>query len=254
MAIRTWASILTVAVGRRAWVMAVEKWLFPLVFVSFVIVLPFLSAICGFAASSAFLARGPSPTDVHRGPAHLPAFAYYIPAAEAMAAACSGCSSRNRYLLHLSADAPESERADLATRVWLSIPTIRAFGNVDVVGKTGAITPTGSSGLAATVHSASALLRVPKNLSFVNHTSSAWVIPSRSFVEYCILGWDNIPRTLLWYFTNNTTVNNDLRFMVWDDPPVMEPHSLTMTNYDEMTAWSAFCYAIPLRRPSTRQN
>ncbi|KAG6532731.1 beta-glucuronosyltransferase GlcAT14A-like [Zingiber officinale] len=311
-----------------------EKLLLPFVSVCFVSVILVLSAISGLAASSAFFARCPSPADVHRGAAHLPAFAYYIVGGRGdvrrvLRLLLAVYHPRNRYLLHLSADAPESERSDLAARVWLTIPAARAFGNVDVVGKAGAMTPMGSSGLAATLHAASALLRlddgwdwfvtlnaadyplitqddliyvfsdVPRNLSFMDHTSdlgwkeeqrvqpiivdagiylakrknyfqasdnrdtpesfkfftgSPWVILSRSFVEYCILGWDNLPRTLLLYFTNvilseesyfhslicnsadfqNTTVNNDLRYMVWDDPPGIEPHLLNTTDYAEM--------------------
>ncbi|CAD5193360.1 unnamed protein product [Musa acuminata subsp. malaccensis] len=336
MPLRSPASILSVTLGRRSWVMAMEKWLFRLISVSFVSVLLFLSAISGFTASYAFHARRPAPTDVHRGPAHLPAFAYYISGGRGdsrrvLRLLLAVYHPRNRYLLHLSADASESERADLAARVWLSIPAVRAFGNVDVVGKASAMTPMGSSGLAATLHAASALLRlddgwdwfvtlsaedyplvtqddliyvfsnVPRNLSFVDHTSdlgwkenqrvqpiivdaglylakrksffkasqnrvtpesfkfftgsSPWVILSRSFIEYCILGWDNLARTLLLYFTNvmlseegyfhsvlcnspnfqNTTVNSDLRYMVWDSPPMLEPHILNMTDFDQMT-------------------
>lgn len=187
----------------------------------------------------------------------------------------------------------------------------------------------GSSGLAATLHAASVLLRMeggwdwfvtlsaadyplltqddlihvfssaPRDLNFIDHTSdlgwkehqrvkpiivdpgiylarrvqifqasekratpdafkfftgSPWVILSRSFIEYCILGWDNLPRTLLLYFTNvqlaqesyfhsvlcnsqvfkNTTVNSDLRYMMWDNPPQMEPQFLNISVYDQM--------------------
>ncbi|KAC9170980.1 hypothetical protein E3N88_46266 [Mikania micrantha] len=38
--------------------------------------------------------------------------------------------------------------------------------------------------------------------TFKLFTGSAWMILSRSFVEYCIWGWDNLPRTLLMYYTN----------------------------------------------------
>ncbi|KAJ7954199.1 Beta-glucuronosyltransferase [Quillaja saponaria] len=85
-------------------------------------------------------------------------------------------------------------------------------------------------------------------------TGSPWVIISRSFLEFCILGWDNLPRTLLMYYTNvmlsqegyfqsvicnspefkNTTVNGDLRFVIWDNPPKMEPHLLNISDYNEM--------------------
>ncbi|KAL6192706.1 hypothetical protein ACLB2K_033792 [Fragaria x ananassa] len=83
---------------------------------------------------------------------------------------------------------------------------------------------------------------------------SPWFVLSRSFLEFCILGWDNLPRTMLMYFTNvilseegyfhsvicnspefkNTTVNSDLRYMIWDTPPKMEPHFLNTSVYDQM--------------------
>ncbi|KAJ7943032.1 Beta-glucuronosyltransferase [Quillaja saponaria] len=85
-------------------------------------------------------------------------------------------------------------------------------------------------------------------------TGSPWVILSRTFLEFCILGWDNLPRTLLMYYTNvmlsqegyfhtvicnspefkNTTVNGDLRFVIWDNPPKMEPHFLNISDYNEI--------------------
>ncbi|KAJ8769491.1 hypothetical protein K2173_012751 [Erythroxylum novogranatense] len=90
--------------------------------------------------------------------------------------------------------------------------------------------------------------------AFKVFTGSPWVILSRSFLEFCILGWDNLPRALLMYFNNavlseesyfhsvicnapeykNTTVNNDLRYMVWDNPPKMEPLFLNISDYDLM--------------------
>ncbi|MCL7032157.1 hypothetical protein MKW94_011279 [Papaver nudicaule] len=94
----------------------------------------------------------------------------------------------------------------------------------------------------------------PTPEAFKFFTGSPWVTLSRSFVEFCVLGWDNLPRTLLMYFTNvilsqegyfhtvicnspefqNTTINSDLRYMVWDNPPRMEPHFLNLTNYEQM--------------------
>ncbi|CAL9059161.1 beta-glucuronosyltransferase GlcAT14A-like isoform X1 [Musa acuminata AAA Group] len=314
--------------------MAGGRWLFPLVSVSFVAVLLVLSAISGFIASSAFFAGQPDAADVHRGAAHPPAFAYYISggrgdASRMIRLLLAVYHPRNRYLLHISADAPNSERADLAIRVRLLMPAVRAFENVDVVGKASAMTPMGSSELAARLHAASVLLRldgswdwfvtlnaadyplvtqddmihvfssVPRDFNFVDHTSdlgwkeyqrvqpiivdagiylanrkqffqasqkrdtpesfkfftgSPWVILSRSFIEYSVLGWDNLPRTLLLYFTNvilsqegyfhsvmcnspdfqNTTINSNLRYMVWDNPPKMEPHFLNMTDFERM--------------------
>ncbi|GAA0141723.1 glycosyltransferase [Lithospermum erythrorhizon] len=62
--------------------------------------------------------------------------------------------------------------------------------------------------------------------AFKLFTGSAWTVLSRSFSEYCILGWDNLPRTLLLYYTNfvskNTTVNHDLHYISWDNPPKNE--------------------------------
>ena len=67
---------------------------------------------------------------------------------------------RNRYLLHLSTDASGSERTELAVKARLAIPAIRAFGNVDVLGKPDAMSYTGSSEIAATLHAASVLLKL----------------------------------------------------------------------------------------------
>lgn len=85
-------------------------------------------------------------------------------------------------------------------------------------------------------------------------TGSAFVVLSRKFMEYCILGWDNLPRTVLIYSANsllseeayfqtvicnsqefrNTTVNNDLRYVAWDKPPKPEPYYLNLTDYKKM--------------------
>ncbi|KDP45159.1 hypothetical protein JCGZ_15024 [Jatropha curcas] len=87
------------------------------------------------------------------------------------------------------------------------------------------------------------LLRVPHGLSLADFSS-----------EFCILGWNNLPQTLLMYLKNvmlseegyvqslicnapeykNTTVNSDLRCVVWDNRPKMEPHSLNVSDYDQM--------------------
>lgn len=87
--------------------------------------------------------------------------------------------------------------------------------------------------------------------AFKIFTGSPWVILSRPFVEHCVHGWDNLPRKLLMYFANvpyaaesyfqtvicntpefqNTTVNNDLRYFAWDDPPQLEPLFLNQSDY-----------------------
>lgn len=85
-------------------------------------------------------------------------------------------------------------------------------------------------------------------------TGSAWVVLTRSFVEYCIWGWDNLPRTILMYYTNflsspegyfhtvicnnedfrHTVVSHDLHYIAWDNPPKQHPISLTMKDFDKM--------------------
>ncbi|KMZ67652.1 hypothetical protein ZOSMA_25G00390 [Zostera marina] len=75
--------------------------------------------------------------------------------------------------------------------------------------------------------------------AFKLYTGSAWMVLSRSFIEYCIWGWDNLPRHVFMYYANfisslegylhtvicnakefrNTTVNSDLHFITWDNIP-----------------------------------
>lgn len=85
-------------------------------------------------------------------------------------------------------------------------------------------------------------------------TGSAWMMLSRPFMEFCLWGWDNLPRVVLMYYTNflsspegyfhtvicnaeefqNTTVNHDLHFISWDNPPKQHPHFLTASDYQSM--------------------
>ncbi|KAK8702735.1 hypothetical protein V6N13_021076 [Hibiscus sabdariffa] len=86
--------------------------------------------------------------------------------------------------------------------------------------------------------------------AFKLFTGSAWMALSRSFIDYCIWGWDNLPRTVLMYYANflsspegyfhtvicnaqefcNTTVNSDLHFISWDNPPKQHPHLLKLAD------------------------
>ncbi|KAK6919517.1 Glycosyl transferase, family 14 [Dillenia turbinata] len=90
--------------------------------------------------------------------------------------------------------------------------------------------------------------------TFKLFTGSAWVMLTRSFVEYCIWGWDNFPRTILMYYTNfisspegyfhtvicnnqqfhNTAVSHDLHYIAWDNPPKQHPRTLSMKDFDKM--------------------
>lgn len=90
--------------------------------------------------------------------------------------------------------------------------------------------------------------------AFKLFTGSAWMMLSHSFIEFCLWGWDNLPRTVLMYYANflsspegyfhtvicnaeefrNTTVNHDLHFISWDNPPKQHPHFLTVDDYQRM--------------------
>ncbi|KAL8195489.1 hypothetical protein R6Q57_025892 [Mikania cordata] len=94
----------------------------------------------------------------------------------------------------------------------------------------------------------------PLPTAFKLFTGSAWMVISRSFVEYCIWGWDNLPRTLLMYYTNfvsspegyfqtvicnvpefiPTVVNHDMHFISWDNPPKQHPHVLNINDTAKM--------------------
>lgn len=105
----------------------------------------------------------------------------------------------------------------------------------------------------------------------VNHAGSAWVILTRSFVEYCIWGWDNLPRTILMYYTNfvsspegyfhtvicnteefrNTAVSHDLHYIAWDSPPKQHPKLLSIKDFDNMVNSSApFARKFPKDDPA----
>ncbi|KAG6472001.1 beta-glucuronosyltransferase GlcAT14B-like [Zingiber officinale] len=88
---------------------------------------------------------------------------------------------------------------------------------------------------------------------------SAWMMLSHQFIEFCLWGWDNLPRTILMYYANyisspegyfqtvicnapefrNTTVNNDLHFIAWDNPPQQHPHLLTLEDFSKMVISNA---------------
>ncbi|KAH7851780.1 hypothetical protein Vadar_016416 [Vaccinium darrowii] len=90
--------------------------------------------------------------------------------------------------------------------------------------------------------------------AFKLFTGSAWMALSRPFIDFCIWGWDNLPRTVLMYYANfisspegyfhtvvcnaqefrNTTVNSDLHFISWDNPPKQHPHYLTVDDMAKM--------------------
>ncbi|OEL33459.1 Beta-glucuronosyltransferase GlcAT14A [Dichanthelium oligosanthes] len=101
-------------------------------------------------------------------------------------------------------------------------------------------------------------------------TGSSSVILSRKFIEYCIVGMGNLPRTLLMYYTNmplphrkyfqtvlcnspefnRTVVNHDLHYSTWDAPSKNEPCLLTMADVENMTeSGAAFGTRFPMDDP-----
>ncbi|XP_031250295.1 beta-glucuronosyltransferase GlcAT14B-like [Pistacia vera] len=105
--------------------------------------------------------------------------------------------------------------------------------------------------------------------AFKLFTGSAWMALSRPFIDYCIWGWDNLPRTVLMYYSNflsspegyfhtvicnaqefrNTTVNTDLHFISWDNPPKQHPHYLNVADMKRMVDSNA-----PFARKFPRDN
>lgn len=90
--------------------------------------------------------------------------------------------------------------------------------------------------------------------SFKLYTGSAWIMLTKSFLEYCIWGWDNLPRTLLMYYVNfisspegyfhtvicnsdefqGTAVGHDLHYIAWDYPAKQHPLTLSMKDFNNM--------------------
>ncbi|EEF44988.1 beta-glucuronosyltransferase GlcAT14B [Ricinus communis] len=106
--------------------------------------------------------------------------------------------------------------------------------------------------------------------AFKLFTGSAWMALSRPFVDYTIWGWDNLPRVVLMYYANfisspegyfhtvicnaqefrNTTVNSDLHFISWDNPPKQHPHHLNIADMQRMIDSNApFARKFPRNDP-----
>lgn len=145
---------------------AEKRWLYTLFSGAFITFLIFLSFISGFSSSYyyAFPTNKPFAPTANHGPGHPPSFAYYI----------SGRSGdgdrmfrllqavyhpRNRYLLHISMDGSDEERVRLGGLVK-SMPAVRAFENVDVIGKPDPNTYMGSTNIAAILRAVAVLLKV----------------------------------------------------------------------------------------------
>lgn len=139
---------------------AERKWLFTLFSAAMVsLFLILLFSIYAFSTSGDTF-----PTPIHHGPHYPPSFAYYISGGrgdknQIFRLFLAVYHPRNRYLLHLGADASDDERRTLAAEV-AAVPAVRSFGNADVVGKPNRITYLGASNIASTLRAASILLKV----------------------------------------------------------------------------------------------
>jgi len=136
-----------------------KKWLFTLFTAAFLSL-----TILMFSSFSCFNSSMPFPSIVHHGPHHPPAFAYFISGGSRdgdriFRLLLAVYHPRNRYLLHLGMDARDEERQRLGTAA-MSVPAIRAFRNVDVVGKADYVTYLGSSNVAVTLRAASVMMKL----------------------------------------------------------------------------------------------
>ena len=113
---------------------------------------------------SSFSSPKPFPSLVQHGSPYPPSFAYFINGGHhdkdrILRLLLAVYHPRNRYLLHLGRDAGDEERLALVAAVT-AVPAIRAFGNVDVVGKADWITYLGSSNVAITLRAAAIMLKL----------------------------------------------------------------------------------------------
>ncbi|PIA63622.1 hypothetical protein AQUCO_00201158v1 [Aquilegia coerulea] len=264
---------------------AEKKWLFTLFSAAFLTLILFLSAISTFSSFNGFQATPDFTSSVQYGPHYPPSFAYYISGGKGQKdqifrLLLAVYHPRNRYLLHLGSDATNEERSRLALAVR-AVPAIRAFGNVDVVGKPDPATYMGSSNIAATLHAAAILLKVDhswdwfitlsaldyplltqddlshafssvrRDLNFIDHTSNlGWkedqrvqpivvdpgIYLARQRNQIFHATQKRPTPEAFKFFTGfqNMTVNSDLRYMVWDNPPKMEPRYLNVSDYEKM--------------------
>uniref|UniRef100_M8ARJ9 Putative Xylosyltransferase 1 n=1 Tax=Aegilops tauschii TaxID=37682 RepID=M8ARJ9_AEGTA len=146
-----------------------------------------------------------------------PRFAYLVSGSKGDAGRLRRCllalyHPRNRYILHLDAEAPDSDRAELAAFV-AAHPVLVAAGNVRVVEKANLVTYRGITMVTTTLHAAAAFLhgsgaadwdwfinlsasdyplvtqddlmdvfsRLPRDLNFIEHTSDmGWKAHARA--------------------------------------------------------------------------
>ncbi|XP_055804765.1 beta-glucuronosyltransferase GlcAT14C-like isoform X3 [Solanum dulcamara] len=109
---------------------------------------------------------------------------------------------RNQYLLHLLDGDGDEERMELAVSVE-SEQVFRAFGNVNVVGKSYAVEESGASALAAMLHASALLLRISSLWDwFITLSSSDYPLFTQDDILFALT---SLPRDLNFLgFTNRT--------------------------------------------------
>ncbi|KAL3345714.1 hypothetical protein AABB24_024590 [Solanum stoloniferum] len=113
---------------------------------------------------------------------------------------------RNQYLLHLLDGDGDEERMELAVSVE-SEQVFRAFGNVNVVGKSYAVEESGASALSAMLHASALLLRIsPLWDWFFTLSSSDYPLFTQDDILFALT---SLPRDLNFVgFTNRTIDRN----------------------------------------------
>ncbi|XP_062098768.1 beta-glucuronosyltransferase GlcAT14A-like [Humulus lupulus] len=191
---------------------AERKWLltlFSAAFLSLIILL--FSSILAFSFSKPF------PSIVQVGSHYPSAFAYYIWGGRGdcdrmFRLLLAVYHPRNQYLLHLTVEASEEERQKLSGLVK-SVAPIRAFGNVDVLGKPDRLTYMGSTNIATTLRAVAILLRLDSGWNwFITLTAS----------DYPLLTQDDLSHVF-------SSVRRDLNFidhtsdLGWKEPQRFQP-------------------------------
>ncbi|TYI87522.1 hypothetical protein E1A91_D04G141600v1 [Gossypium mustelinum] len=165
---------------------------------------------------------------------------------------------RNYDVLHLDLEASDSERMELAKyvkseRVVGEFENVIVIGNADLVTYKEALDWDWFVNLSASdyplmsqddiVHIFSFLHR---DLSFVEHTSSiGWkeypgarpiiIDPGLYHAKKSGVFWAKEKRSFLLLSNyQNTTVNHDLHYIRWDNPPKQHPMTLTLKHFDDM--------------------
>ncbi|KAJ6988151.1 hypothetical protein NC653_021165 [Populus alba x Populus x berolinensis] len=186
-----------------------KRWLFTLFSSAFLSLLFLLVySISAFSSSKQF------PSIIHHGTHYPPAFAYYISGGRGdkdriLRLLLAVYHPRNRYLLHLGAEASDEERMRLVGAVN-AVPAIRSFGNVDVIGMPSRLTYMGSSNLAAMLRAAAILLRMDAGWT--------WFV-SLSATDYPLITQDGVGGVAAWQSTLLSRLKKSQRIQ----PIVVDP-------------------------------